>query len=372
MEKKLSGHCLVCGTVLTGLLGKLFRLFGIRRSGRNPNICTRCDFHIAEGRVAELSVLFADLTGFTSLTNQLGADRTFEVVDSFLKMASRHLVSHDGFIDKYIGDAVMAFFNVPIAREDHAGQAVAAAEDILDELPSLGETVGCSLQARIGIATGYARVGRLGAGERSDYTVIGDVANLASRLEGHAQPGEILVSHEVFERISASYPDGRAESLVVKGFDKPVEVYRLRRSEHASGGSPVSDAANSPSHGSLRLSLGSVLFTILGMPCAVVTTVSPLASLLGASAAFGAAAPVFGFLDQAVVRVPLQCFAVLAAFANLYTLWFGRAQRASLPETKQERRKVAVVAGLSVVALAAVGWELYVHSFVLKMPYFSP
>ena len=75
MEKKLSGHCLVCGTVLTGLLGKLFRLFGIRRSGRNPNICTRCDFHIAEGRVVELSVLFADLTGFTNLTNRLGAVR---------------------------------------------------------------------------------------------------------------------------------------------------------------------------------------------------------------------------------------------------------------------------------------------------------
>ena len=73
-----------------------------------------------------------------------------------------------------------------------------------------------------------------------------------------------------------------------------------------------------------------------------------------------------------MVRVPLQFFAVLAATANLYTLWFGSAQRASLPKTKQERRKAAVVAGLSVVALTAVRWELYVHSFVLKMPYFSP
>lgn len=89
------------------------------------------------------------------------------------------------------------------------------------------------------------------------------------------------------------------------------------------------------------------------------TTVSPLATLLGARAAFGAAAAVFGFLDQAVVRVPLQCFGVLAASANFYTLWFGRSQRAPLPVTMQERRRVTVVGGLSVVAFAAAD---YLHS----------
>lgn len=356
--------------MLSGILGRCFALMGIRRSGRNPNICSRCDFHIAEGRVVEMSVLFADLTGFTNLTNRLGADRTFEVVDSFLKMASECLVAQDGFIDKYIGDAVMAFFNVPLAHDDHAQRAVAAGEQILARLPALGQEVGIELKARIGIATGYARVGRIGSTEKGDFTVIGDVANLASRLEGHANPCEILVADQVFQQVAQRYPNTPPESLQVKGFDEPVEVYRLGNTGAAS--TPTPTKAPPAKEGSLPLSVGSILFTILGMPCAVVTTVSPLASLLGAGAAFGAAAPLFQFLDAAVVRVPLQCFAILAAAANLYTLWFSRAQRRSLPNTRLERRKVALVAGLSMASLIAIAWEVYVHSMVLKMPYLAP
>ena len=166
------------------------------------------------------------------------------------------------------------------------------------------------------------------------------------------------------------YPETPPEMLRVKGFDEPVEVYRLGNTGAAS--TPTPTKAPPATEGSLPLSVGSILFTILGMPCAVVTTVSPLASLLGAGAAIGAAAPLFQFLDAAVVRVPLQCFAILAAAANLYTLWFSRAQRRSLPNTRQERRKVILVASLSIAALIAIAWEVYVHSIVLKMPYLAP
>lgn len=325
---------------------------------------------MVEGKIVELSVLFADLAGFTQLTNRLGADKTFGVVDRFLKVASEHLISHDGFIDKYLGDAVMAFFNVPIPHEDHALRAVSAAEEILAGMPALGEELGVTLQARIGIATGFARVGGLGHAERGDYTVIGDVVNLASRLEGYAHPGEILVASDVFAQIKERYPGVQGNELTIKGFSEPITVYRLG-SGPAANRHPSENAPPAAKE-SLRLRLGSVLFTLLGMPCAIVTTVSPLAAILGVGAVFGAVAPIFDVLDKAVVRVPLHIFALLAAVANLYSLWFSRSRRKLLPNTRQERRKVALIVGLSIATFVAIGWETYIHTVVLQMPYLSP
>jgi adenylate cyclase len=105
----------------------LFHVFGISRSKHNPNVCNRCDAHIQNGRVIELSVLFADLTGFTEMTNRLGPERSYEVVDEFFKMASDVLIENNAFIDKYIGDAVMAIFNAPIPNAQHARGATTAA-----------------------------------------------------------------------------------------------------------------------------------------------------------------------------------------------------------------------------------------------------
>src|SRR6185369_8623271 len=111
MAQKLTDACLVCSTTLEGPLGWMYQIFGITRSSRNPNVCNRCDAHLQEGKVIEMSVIFADLTGFTEMTNRLGPERSYEVVDAFFKMANEVLVKHDAFIDKYIGDAVMAIFN---------------------------------------------------------------------------------------------------------------------------------------------------------------------------------------------------------------------------------------------------------------------
>src|SRR5436309_15523805 len=110
----LSAQCSICGTPLSGAMSVVFRIVGIRRSTRNPNICTRCSTHIEEGRLVEITVLFADLSSFTELTYDLGAQRTHEDVDAFLRMATELLATHGAFIDKYIGAAVMAPFNVRI------------------------------------------------------------------------------------------------------------------------------------------------------------------------------------------------------------------------------------------------------------------
>ena len=91
---ELAAQCSVCGTMLSGALSGVYRTFGIKRSPRNPNICTRCSTHVEEGRMVEITVLFADLTSFTELTQNLGAEKTHEVVDAFLRMATQVLAKH--------------------------------------------------------------------------------------------------------------------------------------------------------------------------------------------------------------------------------------------------------------------------------------
>src|SRR4026208_135020 len=197
---RLAAQCSVCGTMLSGALSAVSRTFGIKRSPRNPNICTRCSTHVEEGRMVEITVLFADLSSFTELTQDLGAEKTHEVVDAFLRMATEVLVKHGAFIDKYVGDAVMALFNVPIRQDDHALRAAEAAKDVAMALPTLGAHFGLSLEVSAGIATGFAHVGRLGVDDSKDYTAIGDVVNLAARLQSKAGAGEVLISEESYRK----------------------------------------------------------------------------------------------------------------------------------------------------------------------------
>lgn len=373
MTKIMANECLVCGTTLGGALGLLFHLFGIRRSRHNPNVCSRCDAHMQEGRVIELSVIFADLTGFTEMTNRLGPERSYDVVNAFFKMAGEILIKNDAFIDKYIGDAVMAIFNAPIPNTKHARRATTAALGILEGLKSVSKTLGLDLQARVGVATGYARVGRLGSADRKDYTAIGDVVNLASRLEALAKPGEVVVDGKAFTQVAEDYPGLIPEELNVRGFSEPVEVYRIGKSDRENAAISVQP----PDQLAMRqnVGLGTVLFSIFGAPCAVVTTLSPLAIILGFGSFMSALSPAFNALDVAQIRIPLQIFAVLGAIINLYVIKHGRSHRQP-PDTNEltvlEKRKISLVVGLSIFSLLAVAYETYVHIFVLGMSYFSP
>src|SRR5574342_1138933 len=214
----LAANCLVCGIPLVGLPVFFLRWRGIRRRPRNLNCCTQCGAHLEEGRLVEMTVVFADLSSFTEMTGRLGAPTTYSVVDEFLRLASTTLMSHGAFIDKYIGDAVMALFDVPIKRADHAAAAVAAAAKIQELLPELSGRLGVPLQASIGVASGFARVGRLGSDDIKDYTAIGDAVNQAARLQAQAGATEIVVSQDVYREVASAYPGVPAESLILKGF----------------------------------------------------------------------------------------------------------------------------------------------------------
>ncbi len=372
MAERLAAMCVVCGTTLEGPLGWLFHLFGIKRSGRNPNVCNRCDAHMQEGRIIEMSVLFADLTSFTEMTHRLGAEHSYQVVDSFFKMANGVLVKHDAFIDKYIGDAVMAIFNAPIRNAEHSRAAAAAAVDIQEGLKSLRKELNLDLQARVGVASGYARVGRVGSEERKDYTAIGDVVNLASRLEDQASPGEVLVDGMVYARVAGDYPDIPAEMLHIRGFAEPIPAHRIGVDRQAQRSADTAQEKD-PVRNRQAVGLGAVLFAILGAPCAVTTILGPLSIALGLGAAFGSLGPIMHGLDAAPVRIPLQVIAVLGALINLYVIGYGLRRRTGgeMPElTRFERRKVWLVGGLAAFSLLAVGYEIYEHVFIGHMALF--
>jgi adenylate cyclase len=349
--------------MLSGAASVVYRTFGIKRSPRNPNICTRCGTHVEEGRMVEITVLFADLSSFTEMTHDLGAEKTHEVVDAFLRMATDVLVKHGAFIDKYVGDAVMALFNVPIRYDDHARRAIVAATELESELKSLGARFGLPLKASVGIATGHAHVGRLGSDDTKDYTAIGDVVNLAARLQGKASAGEILIDQESYIRHAEDFPEAISEQVVLKGFREPVTAFRI----HGDSKKPlVSDAAETI--GKQSTSLGAIVFGILGAPCAIATLIGPLAVALGVGGLFGLAGALT-FLDRSAVRVPVLILTTLAAAANLYTLWQARQLRltAKVPAhliamTALEKRRTSIVLGASLITLGIVGFEIIAHA----------
>ncbi|MBI4529472.1 MAG: adenylate/guanylate cyclase domain-containing protein [Deltaproteobacteria bacterium] len=363
----LSPQCSICGTALSGPLSVPFRALGIKRSPRNPNLCSRCAAHVEEGRVVEITVIFADLSSFTELTQELGAERTHEVVDAYLRMATAILVKHGAFIDKYLGDAVMALFNIPIRHVDHARRAVAAASELHSGLNTLRERFGMDLQISVGIATGWARVGRLGSEDSKDYTAIGDVVNLAARLQGKAGAGEIVVSHETYERISTDFPDATTEIITLKGFKEPVEAHRLSsKTGIPLSGDPVEKGTKQ------SISLGAVIFGILGAPCAVAVLISPLAVALGAGTLFGLAG-VLVLFDRSLIRIPILVLAALGALANLYTVWRARELRLqAIAEgneqlgfvSTQERRRAVFVVASAVAVLVLIVSEFFAHRFM--------
>ena len=358
----LAANCLVCGIPLVGLTAVFLRWRGIRRSPRNLNCCTQCGAHLEEGRLVEMTVVFADLSSFTEMTGRLGATTTYSVVDEFLRLASTTLMSHGAFIDKYIGDAVMALFNVPIKHADHAAAAVAASAKLQELLPELSGRLGIPLHASIGIASGFARVGRLGSDDIKDYTAIGDVVNQAARLQAQAGPNEILVSQDVYREAASAYPDVPAETLVLKGFPQRAVAYRLN-------GKPQSalPATSWMPEDRPAMNWSAVTLAFLGSGCLGSNIAAALVLAFGG----GSAAALYAlarWFDSSPARVPFLIVATLIASIVLVSLERQRrirrdcmARRSCLEITPQERRQIRLAAGLAAVSLMLISVELVLH-----------
>jgi adenylate cyclase len=227
---------------IRGPLALPFRVFGITRSKMNPDICTICEraFHYVKKQrqvTAVATILFADIRGFTDLSERIEAVKLSKIVSLFQDGCAQAIWAHDGIVNKQMGDGLMAIFNFPIVRKDHAGAAIMAALDIqrictaalnglnadIDGLPDRMLGVG------VGIHTGDVQIGEFSS-FRSDFTAIGGVVNLAARLESQAAAGEILVSAETAAQAPGLTAGTESRSLMLKGIEQQVQARVLVKS----------------------------------------------------------------------------------------------------------------------------------------------
>ncbi|MBI5031035.1 MAG: tetratricopeptide repeat protein [Chloroflexi bacterium] len=171
----------------------------------------------------QVTVLFADIVGFTAMSNSLDAEDVTALMNVVWQRLDAVIVSHRGAIDKHIGDAVMAVWGTQAAREDDPEQAIRAALAMQAELRAFASTQHRPLQMRIGINTGPVLLGAVGT--RSEYTAMGDTVNLASRLQHNAPIGGVLISHDTFRQVRGVFDLSAQEPLLVKGKTEPLQTY---------------------------------------------------------------------------------------------------------------------------------------------------
>ena len=214
---------------IRGPLAFPLRLAGIRISRMHPNLCTICEtqFERVKGAKQLLisgSVLFADVRGYTNLSERLGSVEMANLLSTFYEECATAIWERGGIVNKLIGDAVFAIFNFPIRHDDHVRRAVEAGLELQRRcLAILPEEVGVG----VGIHTGELAIGEVGQLCR-DFTAIGPVINLAARLQGAAVPGEVLVSAEAHDELGTGSNTGGPRELQLKGIDHPVTAYAVQ------------------------------------------------------------------------------------------------------------------------------------------------
>jgi adenylate cyclase len=218
-----------------GPLSVPFRVLGVRRSRMNPNLCNLCEFMFRRIKKSKqitlpLTVLCADLRGYTAMAETADHAAVARVLEVFYGHCGAAIWERDGLINKFIGDSVLALFNFPITLGDHSRLAVQAALDLQRRCTQAAQsdhaTESNRLGVGVGIHCGMTAVGDIGESCR-DYTAIGPVVNLAARLQGAAQAGQVLVTEAVYASVSDQFPQAQARSLELKGIEKPVTAYSL-------------------------------------------------------------------------------------------------------------------------------------------------
>ena len=183
------------------------------------------------GRRKELTILFSDIRGFTAMSEKYEAEKLVSILNCYLGKMTDVVFEKKGTLDKFIGDAVMAFWGAPIENPDHAKLAVESSLKMIQELKALNvefkANFNIELNIGIGINTGSVVVGNIGSEKRLDYTVIGDNVNLASRLEGLTKQYRlnIIVGEDTYEKTKTHFFYREVDFVVVKGKDEPIRIY---------------------------------------------------------------------------------------------------------------------------------------------------
>jgi adenylate cyclase len=187
------------------------------------------------GETRELSIMFTDVRGFTSISEHYGNDvqGLTKIMNRYMTAMTKKIIDNDGTLDKYIGDAQMAFWNAPLDDEMHARHAVKTALEMLGDLERFNKEIAVEgvppFGMGLGINTGSVVVGNMGSSQRFDYTCLGDTVNLASRLEGQSKPYHVkmVIGPETYEYVKDEYLCLELDCLAVKGKNKGVNIYTI-------------------------------------------------------------------------------------------------------------------------------------------------
>lgn len=181
------------------------------------------------GKRGEITTLFADIRGFTTYSERLSPEALVSVLNQYLKSAADAVLAEEGTIDKFMGDAVMAWFNAPIPQDDHTLRAVKAALGIKAGIEALHERLpkDAHLSFGAGIHFGEAVLGVIGTEQRIDYTAIGDSVNTAKRIQENSDAGQILISEDAYQLVKKEIEVKEVNPITAKGKSKPVKVYEV-------------------------------------------------------------------------------------------------------------------------------------------------
>jgi adenylate cyclase len=187
------------------------------------------------GEEKELSIMFTDVRGFTSISEYYGKNvqGLTQIMNRYMTAMTKNIIENKGTLDKYIGDAQMAFWNAPLHNKEHAIMAVATGLAMLKALKGFNEEISKegvpAFGMGLGINTGTVVVGNMGSDQRFDYTCLGDHVNLASRLEGQSKPYgvKIVIGPKTQEYVKAIYPTAELDCIAVKGKKEGVNIYTV-------------------------------------------------------------------------------------------------------------------------------------------------
>jgi class 3 adenylate cyclase/tetratricopeptide (TPR) repeat protein len=188
-----------------------------------------------EGERKLVTIMFADIVGFTALAETLDAETVRDLINGCFQQMVPIIEKYQGTVDKFIGDEIMALFGAPHAAENGPELALRAALDMKDALAVLNAERQVNLELHFGVNTGLVIAGGMGSEGREQYSVMGDAVNLASRLEGASGRSEILVGPETYRLTAALCEYEKLQPIMVKGKGEPVEVYRLLRMKRTPG-----------------------------------------------------------------------------------------------------------------------------------------
>lgn len=181
------------------------------------------------GKRSDITIMFADIRGFTSYSENQSPEQLVSVLNRYLAAGAEVVLDEEGTIDKFLGDAVMAWFNAPVPQEDHTLRAVRAALKLRDRIAELHAVLPpeAHLGFGVGIHYGDAVLGLIGTEKRLDYTAIGDSVNTTKRLQENAARNQIVISQAAYERVSDFIEARLMEPITVKGKREPIPVYEI-------------------------------------------------------------------------------------------------------------------------------------------------